>query len=156
MRTPKHYKHNKIDIIDDIFSEIEKDIESDFSLLTNSKDDFCITIRRIFIEEKAYRDPSLSRDILMKRMNIGKEIFIENFLYSFGMSFRECVNKLRLKESVILLEQSDLSIEKTAKKVGFGTVRTFQRQFMTVYNMSPKEYRQIKHKNRKHKFKRWY
>lgn len=151
MKTPKH---NKIDIIDDIFSEIEKDIQEDLSFYTNSKDDFCVTIRRIFIKEKAYRDPTLSRDALIKRMNIGRSIFIKRFQYCFDMSFRECINRLRLKESSILLEQSDLSIEEIAEKIGFGTVRTFQRQFMTRYNMSPKEYRQIKDKNNKQEFKR--
>ncbi|MFC4672571.1 helix-turn-helix domain-containing protein [Dysgonomonas termitidis] len=52
--------------------------------------------------------------------------------------------RLRLKESVILLEQSDLTIEEIAEKVGFGTVRTFQRQFMAMYNTSPTDYRKIK------------
>lgn len=140
----KAREHNKNDIIDDIFSEIEKDIEEDFSFYTNSKDDFCITIRQIFIKEKAYRDATLSRDALIKRLNIGKSIFINRFQYCFDMSFRECINRLRLKESVILLEQSDLSIEEIAEKVGFGTVRTFQRQFMAMYNISPKDYRKIK------------
>lgn len=144
--------HNKIDIIDDIFSEIEKDITTDIFLSINSKDDFRIAICQIFIKEKAYRDSTLSRETLIKRMNVGKSIFIKRFQYCFGMSFRECINRLRLKESVILLEQSDLSIENIAEKVGFGTIRTFQRQFQTMYNMSPKDYRQTKQKNNKYKF----
>lgn len=147
MKTPRH---NKSDIIDDIFSEIEKDIEADL----NNKDNFCITIRQIFIKEKAYRDSTLTRETLMKRMNIGKSIFIKRFQYCFGMSLRECVNGLRLKESIVLLEQSDLSIGKIAQKVGFGTVRTFQRQFMTVYSMPPKDYRQLKDKSNKHGFRK--
>jgi two-component system response regulator YesN len=57
------------------------------------------------------------------------------------MSFSEYVNSLRLKDSITLLEESDLMIEDISEKVGFDTVRTFQRQFMTKYNMSPKEYR---------------
>ena len=148
MKASGHNKKDKVNIIDDIFSEIEKDIQEDLSFYTNSKDDFCVTIRRIFIKEKVYRDPTLYRDALIKRMNTGRSIFIKRFQYCFGMPFRECVNRLRLKESVILLEQSDLTIEEIAEKVGFGTVRTFQRLFMTRYNMSPKEYRQIKDKNK--------
>ncbi len=144
MKASGHNKKDKVNIIDDIFSEIEKDLENDLSFSTNSKDDFCVTIRRIFIKEKAYRNPALSRDALIKRMNTGRSIFIKRFQYCFGMSFRECVNRLRLKESVILLEQSDLTIEEIAEKVGFGTIRTFQRQFMAMYNTSPKEYRKVK------------
>ncbi len=134
-------KRNNVDIIDRIFSEIEKDIQQDISYSTNRKDDFCIAIQQIFIQEKAYRDPDLTRDSLMKRMNIGKDVFVKRFQYCFDMSFRECVNILRLKEAVILLEQSDLSIEEIAIKAGFGTIRTFQRQFHAKYNMSPNEYR---------------
>lgn len=106
MKTSGYNKKTKVDIIDDIFSEIEKDIQNDFSFSTNNKDDFCVTIRQIFIKEKAYRNQILSRDALIKRMNIGRSIFIKRFQYCFGMPFRECVNRLRLKESVILLEQS--------------------------------------------------
>ncbi|MFV0330194.1 MAG: helix-turn-helix domain-containing protein [Dysgonomonas sp.] len=153
MKKSEPNENNKIDIIDDIFSEIEKDIQEDLSFYTNSKDDFGTAVRQIFIKEKAYRDSTLSRDSLMKRMNIGKSIFIKRFQYCFDMSFKECINRLRLKESAILLEQSDLSIEEIAEKVGFGTVRTFQRQFMAKYNVPPKEYRLAKYKNSKYEFK---
>ncbi|MFV0468221.1 MAG: helix-turn-helix domain-containing protein [Dysgonomonas sp.] len=139
----RHEKKARIDIIDEIFSEIEKDIEQDFSYFQNSNDKLGIILHDIFIKEKAYRDPTLTRDTLMKRIDIGKDPFIKGFQYCFGMPFRECINRLRLKEAVILLEQSDLPIEKIAHKVGFGTIRTFQRQFVTIYNMSPKEYRKI-------------
>lgn len=144
MKKLGHKNKGKVDIIDQMFSEIEKDIENDLSFSTNKKDDFCIAIRQIFIHEKAYRDSALTREILMKRLDIGKDVFIQRFQYCFDMSFRECINRLRLKESIILLEQSDLPIEKIAEKVGFGTVRTFQRQFQIKYNMSPKEYRKNK------------
>lgn len=131
----------KTDIISEIFVEIEKDIEGDLSYSQNSTDQFCAALRDLFIKEKVYRDPALTRDILIKRMNIGKDIFIKRFQYCFGMSFRECTNSLRLKESLILLKQSDLTIEEIAEKAGFRTVRTFQRQFMATYNITPKEYR---------------
>lgn len=141
MEKHNYKKKRKVDIIDQIFSEIEKDIEQDLSFSKNRKDDFYVAIHQILIKGKAYRDPDLSREALMKRMNIGKDIFIKCFKYCFAMSFRECINRLRLKESAILLEQSDLSIEEIADKVGFGTVRTFQRQYQAKYNMTPKEYR---------------
>lgn len=144
MEISGYNKKDKVDIIDEIFSEIEKDIGHDLSFSTKRKDDFHATIHRIFIKEKAYREPALTRDTLIKRMDMGKDIFIKRFQYCFGMSFRECINRLRLKESVILLEQSDLSIEKIAGKVGFGTTRTFQRQFKEKYGKSPKDYRKTK------------
>lgn len=137
-------KKSEIGIIDEIFSEIEKDFEKDHTYVLNDKDKFCIAIKDIFTKEKIYRSPTLNRNALMKRMNMNKHTFIKSFQYCFGMPFRECINRFRLKESIVLLEHSDLLIEKISEKVGFGTVRTFQRQFMTMYNISPKNYRKMR------------
>jgi len=61
--------------------------------------------------------------------------------YCFKVTFSDYVNFLRLKDAVQLLEQSDLSIEEISDITGFGTVRTFRRQFNDKYNMAPKDYR---------------
>ncbi len=107
------------------------------------KDQLCSAIRDIILKEKIYRNPSINRNFLINRLNTNKDLFIESFQYCFEMSFSELINTLRLKDAIILLEQSDLSIEVISEKVGFGTVRTFQRQFRSKYNMSPKEYRKF-------------
>lgn len=137
----KHRKKAKVEIVNAIFSELEKDIKNDLSSTPNGKDKFCIALCDIIINEKVYRNAALTRNDLMKRMNIGKYLFIKRFQYCFGMPFRECVNKFRMKEAIVLLEYSDLSIEEIANKVGFGTVRTFQRLFLTMYQTTPKGYR---------------
>ena len=105
------------------------------------KDQLCIAIRDIILKEKAYLNPVLTRDYLVERLGTNKDLFTEAFQYCFKISFPEYINSLRLKDAVILLEKSDLSIETIAEETGFGSVRTFQRQFKTKYNISPKEYR---------------
>ena len=50
---------------------------------------------------------------------------------------------LRLNESLVLLEESDLSMEEISEKVGYGTLRSFQRQFQAKYDIPPKEYRKV-------------
>ena len=105
------------------------------------KDQLCIAVRDIVLKEKAYLDPMLTRDYLVERLGTNKDLFTEAFQYCFKISFPEYINSLRLKDAVILLEKSDLSIEVIAEKTGFGSVRTFQRQFKTKFNMSPKDYR---------------
>lgn len=107
------------------------------------KDQLCIAIRDLLLKEKVYRDSAMTRDNLIERLGTNKELFIDAFQYCFGMSFSEYVNSLRLKDAIILLEESDLTIEEIAEKVGFGTVRTLQRQFQSKYNMSPKDYRKV-------------
>jgi AraC-type DNA-binding domain-containing proteins len=78
---------------------------------------------------------------MIERIGTNKELFVDAFQYCFGLSFPEYINFLRLKDAITLLEESDLSIEEISERVGFGTVRTFQRQFQAKYNMSPKDYR---------------
>ena len=105
------------------------------------KDKLCIAIRDALLKDKIYRHPTLTRDDLIERLGTNRALFIEAFHYCFSMSFSDYVNILRLKDAVTLLEQSDLSIETISEKIGFGTVRTFQRQFNAKYNMTPKDYR---------------
>lgn len=120
--------------------DIENNTDDDL-FPENRKDKLCLAIRDIILKEKSYRDPSITRDSLVERLGTNKDLFIDAFQYCFGMSFPEYINSLRLKDSITLLEQTDLSIEDVSEKVGFGSVRTFQRQFQSRYNMSPKDYR---------------
>lgn len=117
--------------------------ESDDLNPEKRKDQLCIAIRDVLLKEKDYRNPTLTRDNLIERLGTNKELFIEAFQYCFGMSFPEYINVLRLKDAITLLEKSDLSIEEISDKVGYGTIRTFQRQFQNKYSMSPKNYRKI-------------
>lgn len=126
-------------LLDKIFSNLEE-VDDDFCPETR-KEQLCIAIRDILLREKEYRNPVLTRDILIERLGSNKELFMDAFQYCFGMSFSEYLNFLRLKDAIILLEESDLTIGEISEKVGFGTVRTFQRQFQAKYNMTPKEYR---------------
>jgi AraC-like DNA-binding protein len=123
-------------------SFIDEDVQEEDGFCPESrKDKLCVAIRDLILRDKAYRNPLISRDYMIDRLNTSRELFVEAFMFCFGMSFTEYINSLRLKDAVILLGQSDLSIEDISKKTGFGTVRTFQRQFQMKYNMSPKDYR---------------
>lgn len=118
--------------------------EVDDDILPESrKDKLCLAIRDIILKDKIYRNPSINREQVINLLGTSKNIFIEAFQYCFNMSFSEYINHLRLKEALVLLEKSDLSIEEISLRVGFGTIRTFNRQFQAKYNMSPKEYRKL-------------
>ncbi len=105
------------------------------------KDRLCIAIRDLLLKDKAYRNPVLTRDYMVDHLGTSKELFSDAFQYCFGMPFNDYINSLRLKDAVRLLEQSDLPVQAISEKVGFGTIRTFQRQFQARYNMSPMDYR---------------
>jgi AraC-like DNA-binding protein len=116
--------------------------EADNTLCPTSRsDELCLAIRDLIFKEKVYRDSMLTRDDLIRRLGTNKALFMEAFSACFGASFPEYINNLRLKDAIILLEQSDTTMEEISEKVGFGTVRTFRRQFQAKYNVLPKEYR---------------
>ena len=124
------------------FIRIETTIPDDDGLCPESRmDKLCNSIRDIILKDKAYRNPSLTRDYMVAQLGTNRELFVEAFMHCFGMSFSEYINSLRLKDSIILLQQSDMSIEAISETTGFGTVRTFQRQFQAKYGMSAKDYR---------------
>ena len=119
----------------------KKNIKEDSDSAEKRKDRLCIAIRDIILKEKSYLNPNISRDLIIEFLGTNKELFIEAFRYCFGMSFPEYINMLRLKDAVTQLEQTNWSIEDISQKTGFGTVRSFERQFKLKYNMSPKDFR---------------
>jgi AraC-like DNA-binding protein len=80
------------------------------------KDKFCIAIRDLLLREKAYRNPLFTRDYLIERLGTNRELFVDAFYFCFGMSFSEYINDLRMRDAIVLLEQSDLSIESISPK----------------------------------------
>ena len=114
----------------------------DDELYTASRlDKLCLAIRDLVLKDKIYRNPAITQELVIETLATNRRNFSEAFEYCFKMQFKDYINFLRMKDAVMLLEQSDLSIEEIADTVGFGTVRTFQRQFNARYNMSPKEYK---------------
>ncbi len=101
----------------------------------------CEAMRQLILDEKLYRDPLLTRWQLIDRLGIGKNQFVAIFRQGFGMSFIEYVNRLRMQEALTLLQDSSLSILEISEQAGFGTERTFRRQFQSQCGMSPSAYR---------------
>ena len=57
------------------------------------------------------------------------------------ISFKEYINSLRIQTACELLRKSDLSITEIASEVGYNTIRSFNRCFMNIKKMTPREYR---------------
>ena len=107
------------------------------------KDKICLLLRDLLLKDKVYRDEKLSRDSLTERLGINRYDLEDAFIFCFNIQYAECISMLRLNHSIVLLEETDLSVEEISEQIGYGTVRTFQRQFQIKYNMSPKEYRRL-------------
>jgi AraC-like DNA-binding protein len=107
------------------------------------RDKLCLTLRDMMLKEHYYRNPNLTRDDMITKLGTNKALFAESFQYCFGTNFSAYINHLRLKDAINLLENSDLSLEEIADKVGFGTLRTFQRQFRNEYGMAISDFRKL-------------
>lgn len=77
--------------------------------------------------------------------------FSYQFSKNMGVSFKTFVNEVRLNYAARKLEESAMPITEIAFNSGFGSVATFNRQFMKRYGLTPSNYRvnnQIKNKRR--------
>lgn len=57
------------------------------------------------------------------------------------ISFNDYINSLRIRKACEMLKAGDVSVTEIAYAVGYNSVRTFDRCFMAVRGMTPKEYR---------------
>lgn len=58
-----------------------------------------------------------------------------------GFTFQELLMRKRFQRAVMLLEESDLTIEEIAESVGYENISYFYRQFKARYGMTPRKYR---------------
>lgn len=65
-----------------------------------------------------------------------------------GFTFQELLQRKRFQKAVMLLVESDLSIEEIALAVGYENQSYFYRQFRKRYGMTPRKYR-IEHRDDK-------
>ena len=74
-----------------------------------------------------------------------KNAFCKYFKKRTNKTYFRFLNELRIENaSKLLLSNSELSIAEIADKSGFNNISNFNRQFKTVKNIVPSEYRKIK------------
>ena len=67
--------------------------------------------------------------------------YLSNCIKSnFGVNFATLVNNYRLENAATLLKSTDLSIAEIAQTSGFSTIRSFNRAFKKVYDITPSEF----------------
>ena len=83
----------------------------------------------------------LSLTALEENLHLNKYYISHLFSSKLGLRFNDYVNSLRISEACRLLLNSDESITAICDRVGFNTLRTFNRAFMKQMNTSPSDYR---------------
>ena len=83
----------------------------------------------------------LSLELLEEELHISTYYISHLFSDRLGIRFNDYVNSLRVSDACRHLRQTDASITEISERVGFGTLRTFNRAFAKQTGMSPSEYR---------------
>ena len=84
---------------------------------------------------------NLSLSLLEEKLHLNKYYISHLFSQKLGLRFNDYVNSLRVSEACRYLAVTDLGITEISERVGFNTLRTFNRAFMKLHGMAPSEYR---------------
>lgn len=78
---------------------------------------------------------------LADALYVSKSYVSHIFAKTLKISFCDYINALRIGEAVTLLGAGDSSVTEVAAQSGFGSIRTFNRAFLRLKGVTPKEYR---------------
>lgn len=114
--------------------------------------------RNIELQEKVPYDNDLVKDIItycyenynsdISLQAIADELHVSRcyisrlFSRRLHIGFNDYINSLRVRNACEMLKSADTSVTEVAYAVGYNSVRTFDRAFLSVRGMTPKEYRQ--------------
>lgn len=87
-----------------------------------------------------YRSP-ISSDILSARLGMSPTKFSRFFRKATGNSFTDFVNQLRVNKACRLLMDTDQYVTTICYEVGFNNVANFNRRFLEMKGITPKEFR---------------
>ncbi len=114
--------------------------------------------RSIELQEKESCDNDLVKDIItycyenysgdISLQSIADELHISRcyisriFSRRLHIGFNDYINSLRIRSACEMLKNTNISVTEVAYTVGYNSVRTFDRVFLSIRGMTPKEYRQ--------------
>ena len=67
---------------------------------------------------------------------------VQRALRAYGTSWREMLRSRRMKEAIVLLEETDLEVRHVAMRCGYLNPAQFARAFRSETGCKPREYRQ--------------
>ena len=106
----------------------------------------------VWIEERGFLTDDVSLDTLSKKLGVNQSYLSRHINSMYEQNFRSWINGLRINEAQRLLAyREDLSIGEICEAVGIGSMSSFYRQFSTITQMTPQEYRSQFQNNREAK-----
>lgn len=112
--------------------------------LTDEEIATALKIERLIHMEKVYQEPAYGRRDLAREVNLSEAALSRIVNKYFDKSVPQLLNEARIRESKILLEQTDAAVRVIAQESGFNSLASFNRVFKDTTGQSPSEYRQVK------------
>ena len=94
-----------------------------------------------YITENATESFSMAE--LSKRVGMSESQFSRYFRRATGNTFTDFVNRLRIARACQLLMETDRYISNVCYDCGYNNVANFNRRFLEIKGMTPKEYRRL-------------
>ncbi|WP_319414669.1 AraC family transcriptional regulator [Marispirochaeta aestuarii] len=92
-----------------------------------------------YIHENFGQDISLEE--AAASVHLSKFYFSRFFRSQTGQTFHAYLNRVRISHAEDLLADTELPVTEVAYQSGFGSIKTFNRQFRTATGTSPSRYR---------------
>lgn len=98
-------------------------------------------IYKAFEVDRIYLNPKLRLSDLAARIGTNRTYMSQYFNHKCEQSFYEYVNNYRVRHSMVLLSDTDYTLEIIAEMSGFNSLSTFRRAFILQNGCSPQQYR---------------
>ena len=106
----------------------------------DNKDD-SLFVRAVKLCCKHYSQEKFSVQQLAAGLNVSASRLQQLFSQNLQLSVKEYITLLRISKAESLLQESNASIIDIAYICGYGTVRSFNRSFLSICGVTPTEYR---------------
>lgn len=83
----------------------------------------------------------ISLSSIAASLHISRYYVSHLFTERLNISFNDYINSLRIRKACELLKSGEYSITEAAHSVGYNSVRTFDRCFIKIKGLTPREYR---------------
>ena len=128
------YEHFLCGIIWEIFGVLIQNSKKDVNTANNYIKP-ALTIMELY-----YSDVKLTVAEIASRLRISQEHFSRIFKTETGISPKKYLNNIRMQKAVEFLTQSNDTVTRISKKVGYPDLFAFSRAFSRYYGCSPSEY----------------
>lgn len=98
-------------------------------------------LKQVVLYVNAHYSEPLTRKEIAKAVGYNESYISRLFSATLKTSIPNYINALRVYDAAKMLRQTDLPISTIANRLGFGTLRNFNRVFLKETGKNPKDYR---------------